>query len=170
LAASAPIWQGIYYGVSAGYGWGDSAGVSPEGFAGSLTAGYNHQMGPLVIGIEGDIGYMDANDSADGLFKGRFGPWWSTVRGRAGFAFGSMLLYGTGGVAFSETDVTVLGQSNDDWRTGWVAGGGVEWAFGPRTSLKAEYLHMDFGTNTSLPSFAFDEKLDMVRVGLNFRF
>jgi outer membrane immunogenic protein len=169
--ASPPLWQGVYYGISAGYGWGESAGVSPEGFAASVTAGYNHQVGPLVVGIEGDFGYMDADDSAaGGLFRSRFGPWWATVRGRAGLAMGSALLYGTGGVAFAESDVRIAGDSNSDWRTGWVAGGGLEWALSSRTSAKIEYLHMDFGQNSELAGFCFDEKVDLVRLGLNFRF
>ncbi|HEX5958377.1 MAG TPA: outer membrane beta-barrel protein [Hyphomicrobiaceae bacterium] len=171
MVSSPPLWQGVYYGISAGYGWGESAGVSPEGFAASVTAGYNHQVGPLVIGIEGDFGYINGEDSAaGGLFRSELGPLWATARGRAGLAFGRALLYGTGGAAFAQTDVTIAGDSNDDWRTGWVAGGGLEWALGSRTSAKVEYLHMDFGQNSELAGFAFDEKIDLVRLGLNFRF
>ena len=39
-------------------------------------------------------------------------------------------------------------------RVGWTAGGGVEWKFDPRWSVKAEYLYVDLGstTDTSLNS------------------
>ncbi len=33
-------------------------------------------------------------------------------------------------------------------RTGWTAGAGLEWMFGPKWSAKIEYLHYDLGTAT----------------------
>jgi outer membrane immunogenic protein len=90
-----------------------------------------------------------------------------TLRGRLGFTpLPTLLLYGTGGLAFGrassdvnisqvETSSTVLvpcitfrgssgGRSN--FLTGWTAGGGGEWVFAPNLSAKVEYLHYDLGT------------------------
>jgi outer membrane immunogenic protein len=192
------LWQGIYYGLSGGYGWGEStqsydrnddhglASTSPKGYLGSLTLGYNHLLGSnLLIGIEGDLGLMNisANDKEvyDGhIYRTSFGPWWSTVRGRAGLVLGPLLLYGTGGLAIAAVDEISIGNtpgetaSNRDVRSGWVAGGGVEFAFSPNVSAKIEYLHMDFGTYNGISAnredFSFDNKIDVVRAGLNFRF
>ena len=55
-------------------------------------------------------------------------------------------------------------------------GGGIEWAFAPRWSLKAEYLHVDFGDliNWSFPNGALpidvDITADIARVGVNYSF
>ena len=97
-------------------------------------------------------------------------PWLGTARGRVGVAFGPVLLYGTGGLAAAPINITkdfrwdftdgcplvntlqschVGGTSGT--RTGWTAGGGIEWAFAPRPfgwSVKAEYLYSDFGSVT----------------------
>jgi outer membrane immunogenic protein len=36
--------------------------------------------------------------------------------------------------------------SDDDNRSGWTVGGGLEWMFAPNWSLKVEYLYYDLGT------------------------
>ena len=97
--------------------------------------------------------------------------WLGTFRGRLGVAFGNVLLYGTGGLAAAPVNITkdfrwdftdgcpilntlqschVGGVSGT--RTGWTAGGGIEWAFAPQRpwgwSVKAEYLYSDFGSQS----------------------
>ena len=91
--------------------------------------------------------------------------WLGTVRGRLGFlAAPSFLVYGTGGLAYGKVDATTtvseglgfggavppFGASGSfsDTRTGWTAGGGVEWMFAPNWSVKAEYLYYDLGQVT----------------------
>ena len=193
-----PLWQGLYWGLSGGYGWGESsqtydrndnhgsASTSPEGYLAGATVGYNMLLGSsILLGIEGDLGLMDisADDKEvyDGhVYKTTFGPWWGTARGRAGIAMGPLLLYGTGGLAFAAVDEVSVGNTpgetatNRDVRSGWVVGGGMEFAFNESVSAKVEYLHMDFGSYEGLSDnredFSFDNKLDVVRAGLNFRF
>ena len=46
-----------------------------------------------------------------------------TVRGRLGYAFDRVLFYGTGGFAYGDG-----GTGGDDFRTGYTAGGGIEYA------------------------------------------
>jgi outer membrane immunogenic protein len=69
-------------------------------------------------------------------------------------------------------------------RTGWTAGGGVEWLLDRHWSAKIEYQFVDLGTQTvratalvpntgdSASSFnaAIRDQFNVVRVGLNYRF
>jgi outer membrane immunogenic protein len=66
--------------------------------------------------------------------------------------------------------------------SGWAAGGGVEWAFLPNWTLRAEYLHLQFDGVTEdrsiqgvLPVFitthvSSNVSVDLVRVGMNYQF
>jgi outer membrane immunogenic protein len=93
--------------------------------------------------------------------------WLGTLRGRLGvLPAPTVLVYGTGGLAYSEVQATTsLTQSDsstnpafsgsgtgDDFAylvTGWTAGGGVEWMFTQNNwSAKLEYLHYDLGTTS----------------------
>jgi opacity protein-like surface antigen len=67
-----------------------------------VQVGYNWQRGSGLIGIESDF------DFADNL------NYLISVRGRIGWALGSWLLYGTGGVAFIDTDNDFVVVSLDD--------------------------------------------------------
>lgn len=194
-------WAGLYAGISAAYAEGRSdyylaqadhgaAYNNPTGFAGAVTLGYNWQTpGGLVYGIEGDLGYMDLSKEAhwwdDHLYKTRFGPFWGTARGRIGYAMGSFLPYVTGGIAAVQTDETVLGAGegmanpgqtspNENFHWGWALGAGVEMAISEKTSLKLEYLRMDFSQfkdlNGNRSVYTFNDSVDLVRVGVNMRF
>lgn len=188
-----PLWQGLYWGLSGGYGWGDSdsslglsgpASADPEGYLASATVGYNMLLGSgLLVGIEGDLGVMDIStddeDTGGYISRTSLGPWWGTLRGRAGIAMGPLLLYGTGGLAFASLDNVSLQVGGDkasdsELRAGWTVGGGAEFAFNDSVSAKVEYLHMDFGSTDGLTSggqaYSFDNQVDVVRAGLNFRF
>ncbi|MCD6071213.1 MAG: hypothetical protein K0S42_1729 [Microvirga sp.] len=99
------------------------------GFTGGGQIGYNWQFGSFVVGAEADIQWADTGDQDAvfiagpgnaGVFRaGEFegdADWFGTVRLRAGVAFDRVLVYATGGLAYTEDN------------TGWTAGGGVEWA------------------------------------------
>ena len=100
------------------------------GFTGGGQIGYNYQIGSFVIGLETDIQWADTDQDetvaflpagvpgtfVPGEFRSNLSDWFGTVRARAGVAFDRVLVYATGGLAY--TDDT----------TGWVVGGGVEWA------------------------------------------
>ena len=57
---------------------------------------------------------------------------------------------------------------------GWTIGGGLEHALTADVSIKAEYLYMDFGSDTSLSSdgdiYKHEHELHTIKAGLNFRF
>jgi outer membrane immunogenic protein len=149
IIAAAPIftWTGFYAGVNAGWGWRDSnqqtvvlGGAVPGtlvfpdsgdgGFTGGAQIGYNWQFGSFVVGAETDIQWLDAGGSEavafvpfgtggtfiPGQFRNDLSDWWGSLRLRAGVAFDRVLVYATGGLAYTEDN------------TGWVVGGGVEWA------------------------------------------
>jgi outer membrane immunogenic protein len=193
-------WRGFYMGVNAGYGWGDNAvgvsgttggsstSVNLDGWFGGGQVGYNAQFDQIVIGVEADLQAADIGESQS--FTGaNFGQasadigWFSTLRGRVGYAAGPTLLYFTGGLAFADVDYRVSGgngvntfaMSSDKIETGYTLGGGLEWAFAPNWSLKSEYLYVDLGDETlTSPGGTFSSNTDLdfhtVRVGLNYRF
>jgi outer membrane immunogenic protein len=156
--AVAPIgnWTGFYIGGMGGYGKENTSGIGAlsGGLAGG-TIGYNWQTGPVVYGLEADAAWSDigATVGIPGLLSVTdkiqdLG----TVRGRIGYTFDQVLLYGTGGFAWADNKLTAtaLGVSLSDSKvhTGWTAGAGVEVMFAPKWSVKAEYLYRSFGGET----------------------
>ncbi len=149
-----------------------------------VTAGYNWQLPyyNLVAGVEGDIAIGDiSGDDGKRIYDGHF--WYTgwgtmaTLRGRLGYAMGQNLFYGT--AAAVDSDEYIIGntvpESTDTtgWRGGWVVGLGVERQFTDRISGKVEYLHTDFGSNDGHDGngepYTFDNTLDMIRVGVNYK-
>ena len=71
----------------------------------------------------------------------------ASVTGRFGYAFDHVLLYAKGGVALAGDKYDVSGSFTGlpysfqglDNRFGWIAGGGVEWAFARHWSVNVEY-------------------------------
>jgi outer membrane immunogenic protein len=203
-------WTGLYAGVNAGAAWSDvkitdtNGGVDPGPFSASTEAafgggqaGYNLQLGMVVVGVEGDLGYMGqlgkgTIPSSTPTFHqdttiaaGLYGD----ITGRAGVVVGARtLIYGKGGFAFLDAEgkqVTTkpgyqpTGTGN---LTGWVYGGGVEHALGRGWTAKVEYLHFDFRdgnglqTSTGDPPIGFqyfnhwNASADTLKAGLNYRF
>ena len=133
---------------------------------GGIQAGINWQTGNIVYGVEADISASDL-DASETLVTDRTNNvrWavngdiegFGSLRGRLGFTSGSLLVYGTAGVAWVRTssslivtqnptnDFTADGRSKDT-ETGWTIGGGAEWKIAPSLSLKTEYLYADFGS------------------------
>jgi outer membrane immunogenic protein len=211
IKAAAPAkfsWTGCYVGVSGGGNWGDSEQIARSGNAagttitgnfrlkGSIaggTLGCDYQIEQTVIGFENDASWTDQHGSTPDLrpFNVRATSstrekWIDTLRGRVGYAFDHFLLYGTGGVAFAGTDITVSlptgSVSESKTRAGLAVGVGSEWAAWLTSwgavSVKLEYLHADFGSKqyvsqpNPLLAATRDVKLtdDIVRAGINVRF
>jgi outer membrane immunogenic protein len=142
-----------------------------SGLAGGAQGGYNWQNGPAVYGFEADISATDLNDAMRGGFRCLTRPcsfyaptlsasasssvgWYGTVRGRLGWAAGPILFYGTGGFAYGKVDlastfsVVALSSSvqSTSTRTGWVAGGGIEYMLQQNVMLSLGYQYVDLGT------------------------
>ncbi|MEM7776020.1 MAG: outer membrane beta-barrel protein [Pseudomonadota bacterium] len=166
LNHSPMVWSGLYVGVHGGYGWGDIKGeadsddIEYDGAVVGGHIGYNFQQGNYLLGVEADISWSDAsgdlgdvfpddpNGSAE--FKTDF---LASIRGRAGYVFGAMAVYGTAGVAFANLDYEVAFNDNGSHVTGdldvgtavgYVVGGGVEARFSPQLIARIEGLYYDF--------------------------
>jgi outer membrane immunogenic protein len=196
-------WTGFYIGVSGGgsfgqsthidqaTGLGDTIGYNVKGGLVGGTLGYNWQVSRLVFGFEGDASWVGQYGSNidDGLAGNPAftsftkETWVATARGRLGYAVNNLLFYGTGGYAAAGVEAGVkdsntgaLLASATSTRSGWTAGGGLEWGFAPNWSAKFEWLYMKFdsaafntlaaeGPRSSVP---FDDNI--VRAGINYRF
>jgi outer membrane immunogenic protein len=90
--------------------------------------------------------------------------WLATFRGRAGIVVDKALLYGTAGLALGGIknrwgygDTRLTGNSGfsdsyfnvDTVRTGFIYGGGVEFAATQRWLVRLEAMHVNFGTSSS---------------------
>jgi outer membrane immunogenic protein len=179
-------WSGLYGGVNGGYAWSDSDAViflhsmsvrpNPTGSMFGGQVGYNWQWSPdWVFGVETDFAWTDfkGTDSlgSTGFVGGH--PYsyvaeqhvgmLGTLRGRVGYVLDGVLLYGTAGLAYGQTELkssvtdVFAGQTcgpagfcsslgSKQWATGWAAGVGFDWAFLPGWSFRTEYLHYDLGS------------------------
>src|SRR5262245_20747039 len=98
-------WTGLYLGVHGGYGWSSSDGLDLKGGFGGGQVGYKYQINNFVLGIEGDIAWADISQIVNGIDPITLLPLSATIkfdtlaslRGRLGVAFGTTLIYGTGG-------------------------------------------------------------------------
>jgi outer membrane immunogenic protein len=174
-------WTGGYIGVNGGYGFGRSEFSAP--FAGSSfdtsgglvggTLGYNYQMDQIVFGIEGDIdaSWIKGSSTCGGLSCETKNSWLATVRGRLGYAAGRFMPYVTGGAAFGDINNTIAGLgSASETKTGWTAGGGLEYNFNGPWSAKLEYLYVDLGRGAPIAGSDADLTANIVRAGINYRF
>src|SRR5450759_646271 len=186
-------WTGAYIGINGGFG-GDkvkypfSAPTIPVTGEGSLTSsgffaggqiGYNYQWANWMVGLEADIQWSNieselaASAATPGgglsLTAGTELKWYGTVRGRFGYAWDRLFLYGTGGFAYGSTTTTLnasgfgggVAFSQDNMKIGWTAGGGLEYAITPDVSFKTEYLYIDLGTdNVTSSAFGFPVTID----------
>jgi outer membrane immunogenic protein len=186
IANAAHDWAGAYVGVNGGYGWGefDTSGpatvddptFSGNGALGGFQIGYNKQLGTVVIGLEGDLQAAGVEESTTGggATTTTSLDWFSTARGRVGYAFDSTLLYGTGGLALGGVETSVSGAGSDDKvLMGFAAGAGVEQSVTDNISLKAEYLYVDlqdkqFDTGGSGTNSEWDGHV--MRFGANLKF
>ena len=185
-------WQGFYIGAHVGYGWQsvnsqvfestgaltDTLSFDRSGILGGGQVGFNWQVAPnWVLGIEGDVSGADIHGTnsactATGCASSntKFDEL-ATIRGRVGYAFNTVLLYGTGGWAWSHSSTArtvtcvvagggvcpggpspsaLTGQvaTASGSQDGWVAGGGIEWGFMPSWTAKLEYQHLQFDNLT----------------------
>jgi outer membrane immunogenic protein len=181
-----------------------SADAATKGYMGGLQFGAQRQFGTWVVGLEVDV----SKTSMDGAHTFRMDydtdwaaqtrmDWFGTGRIRVGHAFGSLLLYGTGGLAWARTEtdmqtisitgpVTMSELTSKSFHVGWAVGGGAEWALTPNLSLKAEYLYVDLGSANYDPKglayagtlgefkhhelMSGDLSLHIARMGLNYKF
>jgi outer membrane immunogenic protein len=151
-----------------------SISLDDSSVIGGGHVGCNWQFAPqFVLGVEGDWSATKldgsgtaANLFADGSPVGSGGitmssdtKWLASLRARAGWVVvPQWMLYVTGGAAWTKTDYAAIDAFSDgcppdncgavsfsNTKTGWTAGGGVEWMLTPNWILGAEYLYYQFG-------------------------
>lgn len=206
-APAAFNWTGCYVGIQGGGSWGKSEHVGRVGdvAGGTITGTFNltggvaggafgcdFQIEKTVLGFENDASWTNLHGSKsdkppnDRLTSSTREKWIDMFRGRVGYALDQFLIYGTAGVAFAGTEVSLANPvfvqvTDSKTRTGLAAGLGGEWAAYVDTwgavSLKVEYVHVDFGSKRYIDpptngAITRDVRLtdDIVRAGVNVRF
>lgn len=184
-------WTGFYIGINGGGAFGKTTGdelptffLGNHDISGGLvggTVGFNYQVTNWVFGVEADWDWADINGShtlGPGVTQSFKADDLGTVRGRIGYAWDRVLVYGTGGFAWTDraTD-TIAGTPDSHSLDGWTAGGGLEYGITPNLSAKAEYLFVhlnpanNFFVNQGCPfNCTIGANVNVVRAGLNWRF
>ena len=181
-----------------------------NGINGGVQAGYNLQLNRnWLIGVEGDFSgtNLDGHQTYNPIPPGPSGyatppcyitmsrdlSWLTSIRGRFGFAWDRLLFFATGGAAWINTDYfgiesRVRGDMTDVAdlklaKTGWAAGGGVEYAVASNWTIRGEYL--SYNTNgvharsNQVPPIPFPvftvfdwdkTNIHVLRFALNFKF
>jgi outer membrane immunogenic protein len=195
------IWTGFYVGGNFGWSWtqisdtvtiagkaGSLAGTA-NGFLGGGQAGFNWQVfQPLVLGIEGDFqgfqttkrkGSVNTTVGLVSIAASENIPYFGTIRGRIGYAYGTFLFYATAGGVYGARTLagtlsTIGSFSSSAIFTSWTAGAGIETSLGGRFSAKLEYLFI--GSPSDSPPVPGETALvgtsstNLVRFGVNYRF
>ena len=194
-------WTGFYIGGNLGGAWargsvndslfGLSASSDRSGFIGGGQVGVNYQFSNIVLGAEWDFDWTSLDATGNGRFVPGVGTlqgsantrWISTLAARFGVVLNNgVLLYGKAGGAWVDNNATITNLntgasiSASNRNSGWVVGGGVEWAIAGNWSAKLEYdfVQLDdltFGPGPFLGNtFTASREIQMFKVGLNYRF
>ena len=182
----------------------DSVGHNPQGVIGGAHAGYQLQLSQwswfsssgIVIGVEGSVDGTSINNTVFDPFSELAVrtqvPVEGSIRLRAGVAWDRLLVYATGGAAFTSikdtytdwtgfvTGVPLAYEAITKNRSGWTVGGGLQYAVTDNWSVGVEYRYSDFGHYTDYPFtiFTVGDVLteqhhltqNQVQVGLTYKF
>jgi opacity protein-like surface antigen len=207
-------WTGFYVGAHVGAGRSKTSAsaidtvsgnavtppdVSPPDWHGGIQVGYDYMMpSRVVVGVTGDVSSggrkSTTTTDASGTSSYEFNVFDSeTARARLGFAVDNLLLYGTGGLAWSSnqyvrTQLTVTSatgafnlatpgtdEAANRYLFGWTAGGGIAYAFAQNWNAFAEYRYTRYGSSTiALPfsQISMTSKTDVSEIdfGVNYKF
>lgn len=195
-----PIWNGAYAGLHGGLNLLDidtSLGNANfrNGFGG-VHVGINLQHGLVVLGGEADLNFetADISTAVDGISLGVPGlTGVATAEQKASGSFRArigvpvtpeLLLYATGGYAWTTMDVGIkgaLGANTFDLGTGETFGGlvygiGAEMQVTPNLTFRIEAMRYDYSEKSySLTAgggdlFSVDPSSDVVRAGVSWKF
>lgn len=176
--------SGAYVGLTAGGRWGDfdtvfggvaGGGSDVSGFTGGPIGGIAFQSDRIVYGLEGDISFNtgDSTELVSGVPVTSENDWFGTLRGRIGYAFDRALVYGTGGVAIGDVEVSTPAGSDGSTEIGWTLGAGLEIPVGENFTARAEYLYTDLGEKSgTIGGTPFTSEFDnhTVRAGITYKF
>ena len=113
-----------------------------------------------VVGVEGDFTYNFSQSSSyqcDCDFYAEvydkftvYNRNQGSLRGRLGYVLDHHLLpYFSGGASFANIGINYTNEVANDYssqkiQTGWVFGGGMEWAYSPQISMRLEYYYNEY--------------------------
>ena len=172
-------WAGFYAGVHAGGAFGGEATPDDDFFAtedldnaftGGAHLGYNWQASSnWVVGIEGSISSLGLELSdVEGGFE--WSDYVASIRGRAGVAFESNLVYGTAGIAFLGYADDAADILEEDTGVGFVIGAGWERKISDSVSFGVEGLYYNFNDDHSEFPIEVETDFFTVTARLNYHF
>ena len=170
--------------------------INATGFLAGAQIGCDYQLySHLVLGVEGAVSGSTLKSSATIGFPAGFPgdqgavnaktDFLPSITARFGVALDRVLLYVKGGVAWAGDQTNVIGSvagtpfsfQGLDTRTGFTAGGGVDWAFSGPWSVNVEYDYYGFGHGNVFMTDSVNgftglvdtkQSIQVVKVGLNF--
>ncbi len=164
-----PNWTGFYAGGQMGYINVElsAGGVSGDdnGFIGGLVAGFDYDLGDLVIGAGFDYDWSDIGDSAGVVSVDLDNIWRAKLRG--GYKIGNGLLYATAGYAEVEVSASAGGLSVSADDDGYFVGAGYDHLVSQNMSLGGEVLYHEFD---NFLSSGVDAEVVTAQVRATYRF
>lgn len=178
-------WSGLYIGGNLGWAFGHfdnkagattDLGVNANGIGGGLYSGYNFQVTPnVVVGAEADFTLTDLEKSrsSGGVTLTSKSDWNSNIRGRVGYAFDRYMVYGAGGLAIADLEVSGNGDSDAKTALGWSLGAGGEALITNNVTARLDYTYQDFGEkdfNLNGTGVSSEFNNSQVRMGIGYKF
>jgi outer membrane immunogenic protein len=161
-----------------------------SGAMGGVQVGYGLMTGPIHIGVEADMALtsLGGEQSASGVYNNASASarlkaktdMLGSLRGRVGYVFDNVLIYGTGGMVSALQKSTFTVTQNDTgasftssgasygWRVGWALGLGAERFFARDVSGKLEYLYAHVGDG--IRARQNPNGVHLLRGGVNYHF
>lgn len=209
VAQPIPYWSSCYGGTHSGLAAGHTTwkDTLPDGAIDATMTGHSAhtdmtggiyggqigcdvQSGNWVAGIEGSFSGSTLTGTNMDQFNSTWAlraktNWIGAITGRVGIAADRVLLYVRGGAAWARNqfeieNTAILDGRPTVTRTGYLVGGGLEWAFASNWSVFLEGDYFNFA-NTDVP-FAGDilnptapfkvrtnQTIETVKFGLNYR-
>lgn len=191
-------WSGLYIGGNIGGAWAistltdDFTGVSFDtdhsGFIGGAQLGFNYQIRNLVLGIEWDFDWTSIGETGNGIFVPSVGTlqasadtdWVTTLAARVGLTLDRWLVFMKVGGGWVHNSASLANlttgavASTSDTTGGFLVGGGVEYAFASHWTAKLEYSFLALPDRTVTgpfgDTFTFNRDLEMLKIGLSYKF
>ena len=136
--------------------------ASNDLFAGSVIVGAQHTFANnFFIGAEGDMTLFMSYDS--GSSTGDLDRIWR-LRGRAGYDFGQVSVFGAVGGVWTEGELG--GAPFEDTSEGLTYGGGIDYSLNEQFDLRLEVIHDE----TEFENGAYEWENTSVRAGAIIRF
>ncbi len=168
-------------------GWG---ATNPSGALGGLQFGYNYLAAPnWLVGIEGELGWTSAQGKANFVDPAGTASlsitsdhnWYDTLSRQGRLCHGTADALRQGRRRVDECRLPHGGEQRarrrhlaNTTRSGWTAGGGLEYMLGSHWSAKLEYDHLAFGSKTLSfvnpfgNSVTVESSINQVKAGVNY--